>query len=243
MKKKLLASLLVGSAVVGASLAPLSAQATTTGTTPVTVGIEGGTLPDGDGPTPNTVRPDPDAKNNNFDLLFIPSGFNFGKLSITDDLTKPIPNKTDAGLHGYREAIGVGDLRGTKEGWHLTAQSNGMTLGNEKLQGNIVVGSMNRYDLAYDEVSKKYNYLTVDVSAPTTRPEMPTSINWTLDLGGDAKLLANATTGKGQGLWQFSMLDTVLNLTTTANEIKAGNYTGTITWNLVAGPSTPAPAN
>jgi len=37
MKKKLLASLLVSSAVVGASLAPLSAQAVTTGNTPVVV--------------------------------------------------------------------------------------------------------------------------------------------------------------------------------------------------------------
>lgn len=41
MKKKIMASLLVGSAVVGASLAPLSAQAVTTGNTPVTVGVEG----------------------------------------------------------------------------------------------------------------------------------------------------------------------------------------------------------
>ena len=47
MKKKIIASLLVGSAVVGASLAPLSAQATTTGNTPVSVGGEGGVLPEG----------------------------------------------------------------------------------------------------------------------------------------------------------------------------------------------------
>lgn len=40
MKKKLFASLLVGSAVVGASLAPLSAQAVTTGNTPVQVEFE-----------------------------------------------------------------------------------------------------------------------------------------------------------------------------------------------------------
>ena len=39
MKKKIMASLLVGSAVVGASLAPLSAQAVTTGNTPVSVGL------------------------------------------------------------------------------------------------------------------------------------------------------------------------------------------------------------
>lgn len=40
MKKKIMASLLVGSAVVGASLAPLSAQAVTTGNTPVQVELE-----------------------------------------------------------------------------------------------------------------------------------------------------------------------------------------------------------
>lgn len=45
MKKKIMASLLVGSAVVGASLAPLSAQAVTTGNTPVQVEFGGGVLP------------------------------------------------------------------------------------------------------------------------------------------------------------------------------------------------------
>ena len=132
MKKKIMVSLLVGSAVVGASLAPLSAQATTTGNTPVSVGIGGGTLPDVSG-DPNTVRPDPGATNSNFDLLLIPREFDFGKLSISDDLTQPIPNKQDAGFNGHVEAVGVGDLRGTKEGWHLTAQSNGLKLGSESL--------------------------------------------------------------------------------------------------------------
>lgn len=42
MKKKLFASLLVGSAVVGANLVPLSAQAVTTGNTPVQVEFDGG---------------------------------------------------------------------------------------------------------------------------------------------------------------------------------------------------------
>ncbi|TQA64616.1 WxL domain-containing protein, partial [Enterococcus faecalis] len=35
----------------------------------------------------------------------------------------------------------------------------------------------------------------------------------------------------------FSMLDSALNITTPYQQIKAGNYTGNITWNLVAGPS------
>ena len=59
---------IVGSAVVGASLAPLSAQAVTTGNTPVTAEFAGGTLPDGNG-VPNTVDPDPTKPNSNFDLL------------------------------------------------------------------------------------------------------------------------------------------------------------------------------
>lgn len=236
MKKKILASLLVGGAVVGASLSPLSAQATTTGKTPVTVGIEGGTLPDvgGDG---NTVRPDPDAENSNFDLLFIPREYDFGKLSISDDLTKPIPNKKDEGQNGHIESVGVGDMRGTKEGWHLTVQSDGMKLGEESLEGSITA-NITLYPLIYDAETNKYLHQNTSFLDPITKPEVIANERaWTLPLGGEAVLMANATAGKGQGLWDFTMFTTSLNLTTTANEIKAGNYTGNITWNLVAGPS------
>ncbi len=119
MKKKIMASLLVGSAVVGASLAPLSAQAVTPqGIRRCRWSLVGGMLPDAGG-DPNTVRPDPGATNSNFDLIFIPREYDFGKLSISDDLTKPIPNKNDAGRNGHTKLIGIGDLRGTKEGWHL----------------------------------------------------------------------------------------------------------------------------
>ncbi|EGO8370593.1 WxL domain-containing protein [Enterococcus faecalis] len=238
MKKKLLASLLVSSAVVGASLAPLSAQAVTTGNTPVQVELGGGTLPDSNG-DPNTVRPDPGATNSDFDLLFIPREFDFGKLSISDDLTQPIPNKEDEGegLNGHVEAVGVGDLRGTKEGWHLTAQSNGLKLGSESLQGNISTSSIGRYDLKFDETTNSYTNLNVEASNPEVRPDVAIPKGWTLALGGEATLMANAATGKGQGLWKFSMFSSSLNITTPAYNIKAGNYTGTITWNLVAGPS------
>ncbi|RBR68546.1 hypothetical protein EB42_01687 [Enterococcus faecalis] len=233
MKKKMMASLLVCSAVVGASLAPLSAQATTTGNTPVQVEFGGGVLPDGNGDD-NTVDPDPNGTNSNFDLLFVPREYDFGKLSISDDLTQPIPNKVDEGTNGRREAVGVGDVRGTKEGWHLTVQSNGLKLGSENLQGNISVEDMGQYDLRYSETANRYLTLITSISSPETRPE---TYNWTLELGGDAQLVANANVGQGQGLWQFSMLNTSLNITTPANDIKAGAYTGNITWNLVAGPS------
>ena len=238
MKKKVLASLLVGSAVVGASLAPLSAQAVTTGNTPVTVGFEGGSLPDGNG-DPNTVRPDPDATNSNFDLLFIPREFDFGTLSLSDDLTQPIPNKRDGGAIGdmSTESVGVGDIRGTKEGWHLTAQSDGMKLGNESLAGSITTSSIGLYPLIYDEETKTYDAQGANLADPVAKPEVVNATNWSLPLGGAAVLVGNATTGKGQGLWEFAIFNTALNITTSANNIKAGNYTGNITWNLVAGPS------
>lgn len=236
MKKKILASLLVGSAVVGASLAPLSAQATTTGTTPVTVGFEGGTLPDGNG-EPNTVDPDPEGSNSNFDLLFIPREYDFGKLSISDDLTKPIPNKNDGGLNGHVESVGVGDIRGTKEGWHVTAQSTGMKLGNESLEGSITTGTINLYPLIYNEETNVYDSQDANLADPDAKPEIVNATGLSIPLGGDAVLLANATAGRGQGLWDFSMFRTALNITTSANNIKAGNYTGNVTWNLVAGPS------
>ncbi|EAC5385702.1 WxL domain-containing protein, partial [Listeria monocytogenes] len=68
MKKKIMASLLVGSAVVGASLAPLSAQAVTTGNTPVQAEFEGGSLPDQDSNNGSTTDPDLESSNTNFDI-------------------------------------------------------------------------------------------------------------------------------------------------------------------------------
>ncbi|EHE8535778.1 WxL domain-containing protein [Enterococcus faecalis] len=236
MKKKIMTSLLVGSAVVGASLAPLSAQAVTTGNTPVTAAFEGGALPDGNG-VPNTVVPDPTQPNSNFDLLFIPKEYDFGKLSISDDLTKPILNKRDEGFNGHVESVGVGDVRGTKEGWHVTAQSTGMKLGEESLEGSITTSNINLYPLIYNVETQTYDFQAANLADPVTKPEIVNETTFSISLGGDAVLLANATVGKGQGLWQFTMFDTSLNITTPANDIKAGAYTGNITWNLVAGPS------
>ncbi|MDU2970434.1 MAG: WxL domain-containing protein [Enterococcus faecalis] len=232
MKKKMMASLLVSSAVVGASLAPLSAQATTTGNTPVQVEFGGGVLPDVDGGG-NTVRPNPDATNSNFDLLFIPKGYNFGKLSISDDLTKPIPSINPKTF----EEVGVGDVRGTKEGWHVTAQTNGMKLGNESLQGNIeITGAMSVQTIVYNETENIYTG-SPDNLPPELTPQAPSKGQRIINLEGDATLIANAPVGIGQGLFRVIMAGTSLNITTPANNIKAGIYTGNITWNLVAGPS------
>ncbi|HIA6631298.1 TPA: GntR family transcriptional regulator [Enterococcus faecalis] len=121
-----------------------------------------------------------------------------------------------------------------KEGWHLTAQSSGLTQGSENLQGTIAVRQVYSNVLRYDETTNEF---TSYGSILETAPNIPIRNNWTMDLGGDAKLLANATAGNGQGLWKIGMWSTSLTITTSAYGIKAGNYTGNITWNLVAGPS------
>ena len=84
MKKKIMASLLVSSAVVGASLAPLSAHAVTTGNTPVQAEFEAGVLPDqGDNTVGmGSVDPDPTQPNTDFDLVTIPRSFDFSPVKI-----------------------------------------------------------------------------------------------------------------------------------------------------------------
>lgn len=233
MKKKIMASLLIGSAVVGASLAPLSAQAVTTGNTPVQVEFDGGVLPDQGDNTGENVDPDPTKPNTNFDLLAIPRTFDFSPVKIGEDLTsiKLLP------LEFRSRAVMVGDLRGTKEGWHLTAKSNEMSLGSEKLSGNITIGELDTRVVRFSTTRNIYEtYSVVDANDPTV-PQLLTPEKLVLDLGGDAKVLANASLGRGQGLWGFSMRDITMNITTPYQQIKAGNYTGNITWNLVAGPS------
>ncbi|EGO6529013.1 WxL domain-containing protein [Enterococcus faecalis] len=233
MKKKLLASLLVSSAVVGASLAPLSVQAVTTGNTPVQVEFGGGKLPDGDGDA-TAVRPDPDATNSDFDLLFIPGRYNFRNSSISDDLTKPIPER----VSGYPAVVGVGDLRGTKEGWHLTAQVNGMKLGSESLQGYMeVAGELTVGAIVYDETLNRYTATNAPSIPPELKPQLASEGQRSINLEGDATLIANAPAGTGQGTFRIGMHKTVLNITTPYQQIKAGAYTGNVTWNLVAGPS------
>ncbi|ELY8227329.1 WxL domain-containing protein [Enterococcus faecalis] len=224
MKKKLLASLLVSSAVVGASLAPLSAQAVTTGNTPVQVEFGGGALPDGDGVT-NTVRPDPDATNSDFDLLYIPVNISFDKTAISGDLSS-IKSSSYANY-------GVGDLRGTKEGWHVTATILEMTNGEDKLTG-VVSFSQAGYVLYYDEVDNSFKASGTSSNSPVA-PEFPATSSITI--GGGATLVGNAVSGKGQGLWNSYMMSQRLNITTPYQQLKAGTYTGNITWNLVAGPS------
>lgn len=227
MKKKLLASLLVSSAVVGANLAPLSAQAVTTGNTPVTGGFEGGTLPGGDG-FENTKDPDPNTSNGNFDLLFIPEAISFDKTSVSGDLSSIKSNS----YVNYA----VGDIRGTKEGWHVTATLPEMKNGEDKLSG-IYSFKQTGYVLSYDETANKFLTTTGGVNDFINSPVAPVLSATSITIGGDASLMANASSGKGQGMWNSFMSKQTLNITTPYQQIKAGNYTGEIIWNLVAGPS------
>lgn len=236
MKKKLFASLLVGSAVVGASLAPLSAQAVTTGKTPVTVGFEGGTLPDHKDDTGENVDPDPNTSNTDFDLLVIPKNFNFSPVKLGEDLSaiQPLSNLT--------KNIYIGDLRGTKEGWHVTGEIAEMNNGTDKLSGEINFGFKASYT-QYDNTRQVYfatNTLNgINIAEDSTAPDF---IGTSLKIGRGATTLITAAVGKGQGTWAGSFKDASLNVTMPYQQIKAGNYTGNITWNLVAGPFTPAPA-
>lgn len=60
MKKKTLVTLFAGTAILGASIAPAAAHATTTGTTPANVEMTSGSLPGGtgDGDDGSTQEPD-----------------------------------------------------------------------------------------------------------------------------------------------------------------------------------------
>lgn len=243
MKKKILASLLVGSAVVGASLAPLSAQATTTGKTPVTVGFEGGTLPDQDNNDGSTTAPDPGTSNTNFDILAIPKKMAFETGQIGSDLSA-----LKSTVATYPD-VHVGDLRGTKEGWHLTAEIQQMVNGTDALAGDINFELVNYYS----ELKKKVNTEGVETGwysliaslngmNVNDDPTAPTAVGTNIKIGGGASTIVSAGVGKGQGLWGVRFNKTTLNVKTPMQELKKGGYAGNVTWNLVAGPSTPAPA-
>ncbi|MEB7427083.1 WxL domain-containing protein [Enterococcus faecalis] len=235
MKKKMMASLLVCSAVVGASLAPLSAQATTTGNTPVQVEFGGGVLPDHDNNDGGSVDPDPSTPNTDFDLLAVPRSFNFPLVKINDDLSA-IKESSSV----YRDLM-VGDVRGTKEGWHVTGELTKMSNGTDELAGDINFGLKVYYADYITHITPETPYY-----GPTSilngvnianDPTAPSATGTSMKIGGGATTLSNATIGKGQGTWAVRFENMTLNVTTPYQQIKAGAYTGNITWNLVAGPS------
>ncbi|HDV0856092.1 WxL domain-containing protein [Enterococcus faecalis] len=230
MKKKLIASLLVGSAVVGASLAPLSAQAVTTGDTPVQVEFGGGTLDNETGVAGDNTAPDPTVPNTNFDLLKIPKAVTFNAAKISGSLQN---------ISSTQQYLGyaIGDVRGTKEGWHVTASAT-LTNGSDILDGNINFNQKGYYS-KFDATKQIYVYLSdagslANYEADTTTPDFSGT---NIPLSGDAITIATAGSGKGQGLWYSGFGTMNLEVTTPYQQIKAGAYTGNITWNLVAGPS------
>ncbi|EGO8077277.1 WxL domain-containing protein [Enterococcus faecalis] len=234
MKKKIMASLLVGSAVVGASLAPLSAQAVTTGNTPVQVEFGGGVLPDHEDNTGGTVDPDPTKPNTDFDLLAIPRSFDFPLAKINDDLSAIKANSMT-----YR-ALMVGDVRGTKEGWHVTGELMKMSNGTDELAGDINFGLQGYYARYITDLTQQPYYglaATLNGVSIANDPTAPDFSGTSMKIGGGATTLMNATVGKGQGTWAGRFENMTLNVTTPMQELKKGAYAGVITWNLVAGPS------
>ena len=234
MKKKIMASLLAGSAVVGASLAPLSAQAVTTGNTPVQVEFGGGVLPDHEDNTGGTVDPDPTKPNTDFDLLAIPRSFDFPLAKINDDLSAIKANSMT-----YR-ALMVGDVRGTKEGWHVTGELMKMSNGTDELAGDINFGLQGYYARYITDLTQQPYYglaATLNGVSIANDPTAPDFSGTSMKIGGGATTLMNATVGKGQGTWAGRFENMTLNVTTPMQELKKGAYTGVITWNLVAGPS------
>ncbi|HAP5669540.1 TPA: WxL domain-containing protein [Enterococcus faecalis] len=216
MKKKIMASLLVGSAVVAASLAPLSAQATTTGNTPVDVEFEGGTI---------------EGLETSFDLIYLPTAFTFLATKISDDLSA-IPQ-----LRAISSSLYIGDLRGTKEGWHVTGEVKEMNNGTDKLSGGINFGLRASY-AQYNDSQKGYvPSATLNGINIADDPTAPSFVGTTMNIGGGASTIVTASVGKGQGTWVSTLNDVSLNVTTPMQQLKKGAYTGTVTWNLVAGPS------
>ncbi|EJA1041665.1 WxL domain-containing protein [Enterococcus faecalis] len=230
MKKKMMASLLVGSAVVGASLAPLSAQATTTGNTPVQVEFGGGLLPDQDN-VGSTTAPEPGTPNTDFDLLAIPRVISFASSKIGEDVSA-----IKQGGIG-RNFVHIGDVRGTKEGWHLTAEIPQMINGTDKLDGELNFTMPSYYSEFTVGTDGKGVYVVSSVANGQDDPSTPDFIGTNIKLGSGAVTLVNAATGKGQGLWATELENLTLNVTTPYQQIKAGAYTGGITWNLVTGPA------
>ncbi|MCO5447738.1 WxL domain-containing protein [Enterococcus faecalis] len=238
MKKKIMASLLIGSAVVGANLAPLSAQAVTTGNTPVQVEFGGGTLPDQDSNNGSTTDPDLESSNTNFDILAIPKRTAFETGKIGSDLSAL---KYSVGTY---PDVYVGDLRGTKEGWHLTAEIQQMVNGTDTLSGDINFELINYYAefrtaVNTEGIETGWYSLTSTLNGKNIANDAtaPTAVGTNIKIGGGASTITSAGVGKGQGLWGVRFNKTTLNVTTPMQQLKKGAYTGTVTWNLVAGPS------
>ena len=152
MKKKTLVTLFAGTAILGASIAPAAAHATTTGTTPANVEMISGSLPDGngDGEDGSTQEPGP-GTNTNFDLLYVPTEFKFASTEVSSDLSAISLDATGTQTKRYA----VGDVRGTQAGWSVTAGVAEMKNGTATLEGSITFAQTGAV-AKYDETAKTY---------------------------------------------------------------------------------------
>lgn len=229
MKKKTLVTLFAGTAILGASIAPAAAHATTTGTTPANVEMTSGSLPggNGDGEDGSTQEPGP-GTNTNFDLLYVPTEFKFASTEVSSDLSAISLDATGTQTKRY----GVGDVRGTQAGWSVTAGVAEMKNGTATLEGSITFAQTGAV-AKYDETTTKYSR---DVAAFTADPGSPEFAGTTIPVSGEAVSIATAAVGKGQGTWDSELSNVKLNITTPSSQIINGAYTGNVTWTLVAAP-------
>ncbi|EKL7556976.1 extracellular protein [Enterococcus faecalis] len=227
MKKKTLVTLFAGTAILGASIAPAAAHATTTGTTPANVEMTSGSLPggNGDGEDGSTQEP---GTNTNFDLLYVPTEFKFASTEVSSDLSAISLDANGTQTKRYA----VGDVRGTQAGWSVTAGVAEMKNGTATLEGSITFAQTGAV-AKYDETAKTYSR---DVAAFAADPGSPEFAGTTIPVGGAAVSIATAAVGKGQGTWDSELSNVKLNITTPSSQITNGAYTGNVTWTLVAAP-------
>lgn len=229
MKKKTLVTLFAGTAILGASIAPAAAHATTTGTTPANVEMTSSSLPggNGDGEDGSTQEPEP-GTNTNFDLLYVPTEFKFASTEVSSDLSAISLDANGTQTKRYA----VGDVRGTQAGWSVTAGVAEMKNGTATLEGSITFAQTGAV-AKYDETAKTYSR---DVAAFAADPGSPEFAGTTIPVGGAAVSIATAAVGKGQGTWDSELSNVKLNITTPSSQITNGAYTGNVTWTLVAAP-------
>lgn len=229
MKKKTLVTLFAGTAILGASIAPAAAHATTTGTTPANVEMTSGSLlgGNGDGEDGSTQEPEP-GTNTNFDLLYVPTEFKFASTEVSSDLSAISLDANGTQTKRYA----VGDVRGTQAGWSVTAGVAEMKNGTATLEGSITFAQTGAV-AKYDETAKTYSR---DVAAFAADPGSPEFAGTTIPVGGAAVSIATAAVGKGQGTWDSELSNVKLNITTPSSQITNGAYTGNVTWTLVAAP-------
>ncbi|NSN52817.1 WxL domain-containing protein, partial [Enterococcus faecalis] len=198
MKKKTLVTLFAGTAILGASIAPAAAHATTTGTTPANVEMTSGSLPggNGDGEDGSTQEPEP-GTNTNFDLLYVPTEFKFASTEVSSDLSAISLDANGTQTKRYA----VGDVRGTQAGWSVTAGVAEMKNGTATLEGSITFAQTGAV-AKYDETAKTYSR---DVAAFAADPGSPEFAGTTIPVGGAAVSIATAAVGKGQGTWDSEL--------------------------------------